>query len=152
MAAEMREFVFLIKTWLINLKSEEVCVTMASLVTECQEQHAAQHLFCLIVQARAIVGIKLPGLYSNSEYWSSHTSGVFTCVPKKLHFIRTPAISLYLDGQRSSWQGLVWCAICDLCVDSHCWGSWDLPKVLQYSWVQKKAEWFSHQAQVYFSC
>lgn len=80
---------------------------MASLVTECQEQHAAHHLFCLIVQARAIVGIKLPELYSNSEYWPSHTSGIFTCVPKKLHFIRMPAISLYLDGQRSSWQGLV---------------------------------------------
>lgn len=65
-----------------------MCVTMASLVTECQEQHAAQHLLCLIVQARAIVGIKLPELYSNSEYWPSHTSGIFTCMPKILHFIR----------------------------------------------------------------
>lgn len=95
---------------------------MASLVTECQEQHAAQHLFCLIVQARAIVGIKLPEVYSNSEYWPSHTSNIFTCMPKILHFVRI-AIVLYIDGQRSSWQGLVSCAICDLCVDFHCWGS-----------------------------
>lgn len=51
-------------------------------------QNAAQHLFCLIVQAGAIVGIKLPELYSNSEYWPSHTSGIFTCMPKILHFIR----------------------------------------------------------------